>query len=132
MKALIGHIILNVSDLNKSMPFYDAFLQQLGFKIVFKESEDWGGCVSYKQGDHNIWIKYEKSKKHKKFVRDVGLDHLAFRVLKKKQVDELFEIIKQHKVKITREPKNYPEYSKKYYAIYFRDPDNIPLEIFYK
>lgn len=41
----------------------------------------------------------------------------------------MFAMIKELGAEITREPKEYPEYTDKYYAFYFRDPDGIPLEI---
>jgi catechol 2,3-dioxygenase-like lactoylglutathione lyase family enzyme len=38
-------------------------------------------------------------------------------------------IIKNAMTMEAKEPKAFPEYSSKYYAFYFRDPDGIPLEI---
>jgi glyoxylase I family protein len=132
MSAIIGHIILNMSNLDKSAEFYNKIMHELGFVTEYKETAEWGGTISYKNKSHNLWLKWKKNNLHKEFVRDVGLDHLAFRVNKKSMVNRLFEIVKELDIKITREPRKYPEYSPSYYAFYFRDPDNIPLEIFYK
>ena len=130
MKAIIGHIILNVKDFNESELFYDKMLTEIGFEIDHIDEGDFGKMKSYKQGEHNIWIRFDRQKESEKFVRDVGLDHLAFELKSKTEVDKVYELIKKLNVKITREPKKYPEYTDTYYAFNFRDPNGIPLEIY--
>ncbi len=41
----------------------------------------------------------------------------------------MYEELKSANARITRPPSHYPEYSPEYYAFYFRDPDEVPLEI---
>lgn len=130
MKAIIGHIILNVKDFNESELFYDKLLTEIGFEIDHIDEGDFGKMKSYNQGKHNIWIRFDRQKESEKFVRDVGLDHLAFELKSKTEVDKVYELIKKLNVKITREPIKYPEYTDTYYAFYFRDPNGIPLEIY--
>ena len=130
MKAIIGHIILNVKDFEESEGFYDQLMNKLGFDIDHVDQGDFGKMKSYKQGEHNLWIRFDRNKKSETFVRDVGLDHLAFEVKTEHEVDKAYELIKGLNVKITREPKKYPEYTDTYYAFYFRDPNGIPLEIY--
>ena len=77
-------------------------------------------------------IKQEIWETSKGFVRNVWLDHLAFYVKSSKKVDEIYKIVTTLGYKITRQPNEYPEYSEWYYAFYFRDPNGIPLEVFYK
>ena len=85
---------------------------------------------SYKQGEHNLWIRFDRNKESEQFVRDVGLDHLAFGLDSETEVNRIYELIKKLNVKITCGSKKYPEYSETYYAFYFRDPNGIPLEIY--
>jgi|GEM_PF-246370 len=129
-KGTIGHIILNVKDFNQSELFYDKLLTGIGFNIDHVDEGDYGKMKSYKQGEHNLWVRFDKQNKSEPFVRNVGLDHLAFEVKSKNEVDNIFNLVKELDVRITREPKMYPEYTSKYYAFYFRDPNGIPLEIF--
>ena len=89
MKAIIGHIILNVKDFNESELFYDELLTEIGFKIDYVDEGDFGKMKSYKQGEHNLWIRFDRQKQSKKFVRDVGLDHLAFELKNKTEVDKI-------------------------------------------
>ena len=130
MKAIIGHIILNVKNFNDSELFYDKILTEMGFEIDYVSEGDFAIMKSYKQGEHNLYIRFDRTKKSEEFVRNVGLDHLAFELKSETEVDKIYELIKKLNVKITREPKKYPEYTESYYAFYFRDPNGIPLEVY--
>jgi catechol-2,3-dioxygenase len=130
MKAIIGHIILNVKDFNESEFFYDSLLTEMGFEIDYVSEGEFVKMKSYKQGEHNLYIRFDRNKESEQFIRNVGLDHLAFELNSESEVDEIFDLIKKLNVKITREPKKYPEYSESYYAFYFRDPNGIPLEVY--
>ncbi|MEL6822112.1 MAG: VOC family protein [Calditrichota bacterium] len=130
MKAIIGHIFLNVKEFNESELFYDQLMTELGFEIDHVDQGDFGKMKSYKQGDHNLWIRFDNHKQSEPFVRDVGLDHLAFELKTEAEVDQVFKRVKKLNVRITREPRKYPEYTETYYAFYFRDPNGIPLEVY--
>ena len=128
----IGHIILNVKDFTSSEPVYDSFMSALGFECDYCETTDEWAAKSYRCGEHNLWIKWDKTHSHEEFVRDIGLDHLSFFVETREKVNDLFLVIENLELIITRPPRDYPEYDKNYYAFYFRDPDGIPLEIYCK
>ncbi|MEZ5003642.1 MAG: VOC family protein [Chitinophagales bacterium] len=130
--AIIGHIILNVKDFEKSSGFYDVLAEALNFQANYIHEGDWGIMKSYRNGEHNFWIRYDKEAISNDFVRNVGLDHLAFRVESKDEVDVIYSTLLEKEVLITRAPRNYPEYADQYYAFYFRDPDGIPLEIYFE
>ncbi len=130
MKAIIGHIIFNVKEFNESELFYDKLLIEMGFEIDYVSERDFVKMKSYKQGEHNLYIRFDQNKKSEKFIRNVGLDHLAFELNNETEVDKIYELIKKLNVKVTREPKKYPEYTESYYAFYFRDPNGIPLEVY--
>jgi catechol 2,3-dioxygenase-like lactoylglutathione lyase family enzyme len=126
---MIAHIILSVKDFSVSERFYDLILGEIGFTVDFKDEGHKESAKSYRKGQHNLWIKHINNREHLPFVRDVGLDHVAFSVESRDEVDKLYNLIKRTGVEVTREPSNYPEYTEKYYAFYFRDPNGIPLEI---
>jgi catechol 2,3-dioxygenase-like lactoylglutathione lyase family enzyme len=125
----IGHIILNVSNFEISEAFYDHILLKMGFQSDHREQSSEFATKSYRLNEHNFWIRWDASKTHEPFVRDVGLDHLAIFVDSKQEVDEMYEELKSANVQITRPPTHFPEYSPAYYAFYFLDPDEVPLEI---
>ena len=129
MKATIGHIILSVSDWSKSQAFYDPLMSALGFEIGLDDSGDWGGIRAYRQGEHGVYIYHEADKEYREFERFPGLNHIAFKVESREDVDELYKLVQTLGVKITKSPQEYPDYTERYYAFYFRDPDGIPLEV---
>ncbi|HET7152675.1 MAG TPA: VOC family protein [Candidatus Kapabacteria bacterium] len=132
MKAAIGHIVISVSDFSRSEKFYDAIMPLMGFETHENESDSWVSMKLYAQGAHNLWIRWDKRREHQPFVRDAGLDHLAFMVESESQVNELYVLVQSLGVDITRTPEKFPEYSPTYYAFYFRDPDGVPLEVYLK
>ena len=125
----IGHIILSVSDWERSSTFYDKLLLSLGFTINHEISGEWGKGRSYKSGEHGIWIQHNADANYDKFVRNPGLDHLCLKVETREQVNEAHKLIQSLGAKTTIPPKDFPEYSPNYYAFNFRDPDGVPLEV---
>lgn len=129
-KASLYHIQLNVSN-SKSIDFYKEFLGYFGYKVI-DESEEHVG-LSNKTTD--FWImqtdkKYLGNKFHRK---NIGLNHFAFRVDSRKNVDDFIKnFLKKKGIKILyNSPRNFLDYNEEYYAVYFEDPDRIKLEVAY-
>lgn len=127
----INHINLSVSNMERSVAFYDKLLFSLGFQPGLNESGEWGAVKGYRAGETELEIIHEKEIEYKPFNRYVGLNHIAFQAESQEKVDEAYKLVKELGVKITRKPKTYPEYSDSYYAFFFRDPDGIPLEVMF-
>lgn len=125
----IDHIDLSVSDLDRSVAFYDAVLTELGFKKV---SEN--GTVDWRGSDMEIGVRaaetlgdpapYDRYR--------VGLHHLAFRAESRAAVDRFHDFLTQHGFDVLDAPTDYPEYGQGYYAVFFADPDGIKLEVVYR
>ena len=131
MKATLQHIQLNVSNKNISYPFYKEMLLRLGYKIY--SVEDWGIGMRDPKTNLVIWVaetenKFRKNKFHRKAT---GINHLAFLVSSKKNVDDFYKnFIKKNNIKtLYQTPKAFPEYTPNYYAVFFEDPDRIKLEV---
>lgn len=132
MKAPLYHIQLNVADAKKSIPFYKDFLGYLGFGTVIDEGDEYLGISD---GHTDLWIieteeRYRANKFHRK---NTGINHLAFRVSAREDVERfLDEFLKPRSISTLYEtPKEFPEYHKGYYAVFFEDPDRIKLEVVY-
>ncbi|OGJ09266.1 hypothetical protein A2456_00920 [Candidatus Nomurabacteria bacterium RIFOXYC2_FULL_36_19] len=130
MKNYLEHISLNVSNPEKSFPFYKDLFLFLDYKIIVEEKD----CLAFrKTGTPDFWLsptraEYLSNKFHR---RNTGLNHLAFMVSSKKEVDKFYnEFLKVRKIKSLYESPNlFPEYTPDYYAVYFEDPDRIKLEV---
>ncbi len=123
----IQHLEINVSNFERSKPFYQEFLESLGYKRIVN-GKDFAG---WNNGETKIFVTclehYKDSGFHR---RRVGLNHIAFQAKSKSDVDRLHsEFLVPRSMKVLYGgPKEYPEYAKGYYAVYFEDPDRIKLE----
>jgi catechol 2,3-dioxygenase-like lactoylglutathione lyase family enzyme len=62
--------------------------------------------------------------------RPGALHHLAFKVESRADVDRLHKELLQIGATIVIPPREFPEYTPSgYYALFFKDPDGIKLEI---
>jgi catechol 2,3-dioxygenase-like lactoylglutathione lyase family enzyme len=126
-RGSIRHVEINVSNLQRSNAFYQDFLEWLGYKQVVggKDYAGWGN------GEAEIFVTYLERHKDSGFHRrQVGLNHVAFQAKSIEDVDRLHsEFLVPRSIKVLYGgPKEYPEYRKGYYAVYFEDPDRIKLE----
>ncbi len=126
----IQHIEINVKDLQESVIFYEEILKRLDWNKTIKE-EDMVGFTK----DNFILFLHDAEKRFKQnsFHRKrVGINHIAFPVESREKVNKFYKFLKEEGVNILYGgPKEYPEYQKGYYALYFEDPDRIKLEIVY-
>ena len=67
-------------------------------------------------------------KKHKHRIGNIGFHHYAFELGSRRDVDGLYEVLKQHKINVVDPPADYPDYGEGYYAVFFTDPDGLKLE----
>lgn len=132
MKTSLYHIQLNISHANKSIPLYKDLFSYFEYRII-DESESHLGVSN---GTTDFWfIETEESFKTSTFHRkNTGLNHIAFKVENKSDVDKFVEeFLKPRNITpLYNSPKEYPEYSKSYYAVYFEDSDRIKLEVVFK
>ncbi len=103
----------------------------LGWNKFMEEEE----TISWINGVFSIWLvetkpEFKKNKFHRK---NTGLNHMAFIVNSKDEVDEFFRkfLLDKKKIILYNTPKRYPKYGEKYYAVFFEDPDRIKIEVIY-
>ena len=123
-----GHLSLAVSNFEKSRKFYKSLFDHLGFKQI----RDVEGSVAWATREgFGIWIRRAKyTKPHYKYFAP-GIHHLCVKVKSKKVVDEVYIRILAKKTFVFDKPRSYPEYTSKYYATLFADPDGMKIEVAY-
>lgn len=128
IKTSFNHLQIYVSDKKVSFPFYKELLTYLDYKIVCEDSS-----LGMRNEPTDIWLKeVPQENKNKLFNRrNIGVNHIAFGVSKKEDVDKFCkEFLIPRKIKLLyNSPRHFPEYTEKYYAVYFEDPDKIKLEV---
>ena len=136
MKPVIDHIQLTVKDMKVAENFYDKFLPVLGFDInkkvvAFIEEHDFH-VIEY---SHEL-LAFAITSPRQAFRNDTinrrkpgALHHLAFKAESREEVDEAYRELIKIGANIVSEPQIHPEYSENYYAVYFKDMENIKYEI---
>jgi catechol 2,3-dioxygenase-like lactoylglutathione lyase family enzyme len=113
----IKHIEIAVSDLQKSLIFYEGLFKILGWKKGTKNDFEIDHCDIYlKKWDFPAG-------------NTLGVRHVCLWGTDRAMVDKVGEYVKSTGVKMIRGPLVVPEYSPNYYTVDFFDPDGCMLEV---
>ena len=125
--SAVDHIYVAVTDLGRSVAFYDPVMKLLGFR---KGTTSIGGepHVHYFNPVTQYTLRPAKRPRALHDPYSPGLHHVCFRVETADQVDAAAREIRDLGIDIA-EPRLYPEYAPDYYATFFADPDGMRLEI---
>ena len=124
----VHHVDLVVSSIERSLPFYRELLGPLGYRRITEVEGERGEVIWYLEGPGvAIGLRAAQTEGEPDRYR-VGLHHLAFDAWSRVLVDELAEWLVEHGAEIESGPEEYA-YSPGYYAVFFRDPDGLKLEI---
>lgn len=139
MTPSIDHIQITVKNLEKAEAFYDKFLPLIGFDLSKKgkgrvDAHDFD-VIEYVHPNFILGInspreEFKDVEVHRR--RPGSLHHLAFRAESTEEIDLLYPLVIQAGANIVEPPKYYPQHGEKYYALFFKDPDGIKLEIMHE
>ncbi|MBN1551667.1 GNAT family N-acetyltransferase [bacterium] len=121
----LHHIELNVTDLDRSGKFWGWLLEKLGYSTHQKSDSG----ISWKFGHTYVSLTQTDRVNDKLSCSSPGLNHLAFHATSRKHVDEFCELLKKKNVPLLDKQHQLHEVNNDRYSIYFRDPDNITIEI---
>ena len=116
---MIDHVGFEVSDLARSARFYDAVFYALGARRML-ESEH---AVAYGINDASVWIVTRGR------PPGPGYGHLALQATGKAAVDAAFRTALVAGGTDDGAPGMRPQYGRRYYAAYLRDPDGLRVEV---
>src|SRR5665213_4318805 len=121
----IGHVVLNVTDMDRSVKFYT---EVLGFKVsdVYREDMMPGGMVfmRFSADHHGIALVGGMPKESP----NIELNHMAFEVATLDEVLRAAEYLRKHGTRIDFEGRRRAGVQ---IAVEFRDPDGHRLEIYW-
>jgi catechol 2,3-dioxygenase-like lactoylglutathione lyase family enzyme len=121
----IAHIQLTVSDMARSIPFYERLLTSLEMMVLVKQKE-FLYCIGGRTGVAISPV----AKEHKDEAFDqrrVGLHHVCFRARSREDVDAIYQTALELNAKIIRPPTE-GAWAPGYYSVLFEDPDGIRIE----
>ncbi len=132
MPALVDHIDLVVSSLERSLPFYKGLLSSWGEVYDHTIEGERGEEVHYlglPGGGVAIGLRERQADGDFDRYR-LGVHHVCLSAASREQVDERTAWLREQRAEIESGPEEYG-YSDGYYAVFFYDPDRVKLEIAY-
>jgi catechol 2,3-dioxygenase-like lactoylglutathione lyase family enzyme len=132
VRGSLSHVDLTVTDMSRSVRFYDQVLGKLGYKRLLEAGAGapcWG--VADAAGSvFSIALQRAKpesaAKPHDRYAP--GLHHLAFHADSRTDVEGFYKFLQEIEVHILDTPAEY-DYTPGYYAVFFADPDGLKLEV---
>jgi catechol 2,3-dioxygenase-like lactoylglutathione lyase family enzyme len=116
---MIDHVGFEVSDLARTSRFYDAVFYALGARRMYESEE----AVAYGINAPLVWF----------VVRGLepgaGYGHLAVQASGKAAVDGAYRAGIANGGSDDGVPGQRPQYGRRYYAAYLRDPDRLRVEV---
>ena len=138
----LSHLDLSVGDPDRSIPFYAALLEGLGFTRFRNPEPGWTGdrprraAWFVRSGDGSAFSidlrPADEAKRDRKYDRYApGPHHLAFHAESRKVVDRVHAQVASAGGTVLDAPAEYsgPAYGGGYYAVFFADPDGLKLEV---
>ena len=132
MPALVDHIDLVVSSLERSLSFYKELLSAWGRVYDHMIEGERGEEVHYiGVAGGGVAIGLRERQTDGDFDRyRLGVHHVCFSATSREQVDERAAWLREQGAAIESGPQEYG-YSAGYYAVFFYDPDGLKLEVAY-
>ncbi|MCA9598046.1 MAG: VOC family protein [Myxococcales bacterium] len=122
----VAHVILTVSSMARSGPFYSALLEHMGLTRVV----DLDDYLYYVGGRTAVGLR-PAAEEHAEVPFDqgrVGLHHVCFRARNRDDVDSVHALAEKLGAVIVHEPREEP-WVPGYYSVLFEDPDGIRIEV---
>ena len=123
----LGHLGINVADLAAARTYYDRVLPALGYEPFLVADDQ----VAYRPADGKVGtylFVYPSQAEGPYSSERTGLQHLAFIVRTRAEVDSVHELVVALGDEVVHAPREWPEYPPPYYATFWRDPHGFLLE----
>jgi catechol 2,3-dioxygenase-like lactoylglutathione lyase family enzyme len=127
-----SHVDLTVTDLARSIEFYDQVLGSLGYRRI-GDAGAGAPCWGTSDADGGFFTialqaaRPESARKpHDRYAP--GLHHLAFHANSREDVGAFHKVLLSIGARVLDPPAEY-HYTPGYYAVFFSDPDGLKLEV---
>jgi catechol 2,3-dioxygenase-like lactoylglutathione lyase family enzyme len=123
----LGHLGINVPDLVAAKAYYDQLMPALGYEPFLADDDQfayWRGPDHY-----GCYVFFYPALEPGAYSRDrTGLQHLAFIVPTRADVDAAHTKAIELGSEVLHEPQPWPQYTDTYYAAFWLDPHGFMLE----
>jgi catechol 2,3-dioxygenase-like lactoylglutathione lyase family enzyme len=125
---VLGHLGINVPDLEVARRYYGELLPLVGFETFIDHDDQFAFMPA--EGRRGTFLFFYPTNRLEPYSRHdtTGLQHLAFVVRTRSAVREVHEWVRRAGSSVLWEPQEFPEYPPPYYAMFWLDPFGIMLE----
>lgn len=120
------HVDIRVRDMEEAWAFYSEILPAIGFEEGWQGKRfrgfDAGGTLPDRP-----WFGFTEDRDHRP-----NANRIAFLATSRERVDALGERLRSAGARNVSGPRDCPEYSPTYYAVFFEDPSGNCLEVCYR
>jgi len=124
--SFVNHLRLSVRDVAASRTFYDPWLRRLGFAAVARDDD--GAAWGSQEAGWLILTPASRDAAHD--AGAPGLHHVAFKAASRELVDRVHELVVAAGAEVLDPPGPY-DAEPDHYAVFFRDPNGLKLEVVY-
>ncbi len=128
---MLGHIGINVPDLDTARRYYGAVMPLVGFETFLDADDE----IAYRPmaGKPGTYLFFYPSVEQSRYSRhQTGLQHLAFMVRTRSDVGVVHaavsDLAAQFGGDVLRKPQVFPQYPQPYFATFWLDPWGLLLE----
>jgi catechol 2,3-dioxygenase-like lactoylglutathione lyase family enzyme len=128
---MLGHIGINMPDLDAARRYYGAIMPLVGFEVFLDADDEF--AYRPMAGKPGTYLFFYPSAEQSQYSRhQTGLQHLAFMVRTRSAVTAVHaavaELSTQLGGRVLREPQVFPQYPQPYFATFWLDPWGVMLE----
>ena len=124
---MLGHIGVNVRDLERARAYYDSLIPLLGFEPFITAEDQFAYCpINNKPGTYIFFYPALAEAPYSR--HHPGLQHLAFMVDSRAAVHEVHAKVQALGSEVVHPPQLFPQYRPSYYATFWLDPEGFMLE----
>ncbi len=121
----LHHVEVYVADVEHSAAFWGWLLAELGYT----PHQEWDEGISWRIADTYIAL-VQAPRVDREFDRRlVGVNHLAFHVGSRGEVDELTDALRDRGARLLYEDRHPHAGGPDHYAAFFEDPNGIKVEL---
>lgn len=122
----IGHLGLNVPDLEGARAYYDQLMPAVEFELFLSDTHQFSYRPAGKPGTVLFFYRSLEAGDDSRYTS--GLQHVAFMVRTRSDVDRVHALVRGLGSEVLHEPRVFPEYPQPYYATFWLDPHGFMLE----
>jgi catechol 2,3-dioxygenase-like lactoylglutathione lyase family enzyme len=124
---VIGHLGLNVPDLDRARAYYDELMPRLGYETFFSAPDELAYMPS--GGRRAPYLFLYPALEDQAYSRHApGLQHHAFALRSRSDVRAVHEHVVAQGAEVLDGPAEFPQYPPPYYAVFWLDPFGFMLE----